>query len=43
MTDSQAGEDEVESDLDKILEDLLGEYHEHKCISCNGTNGGCIN
>ena len=29
--------------LDSILEELLGEFHEHKCVTRNGTNGGCIN
>lgn len=29
--------------LDEVLENLLGEYHEHKCSTCNGANGGCIN
>lgn len=33
----------TEEELDDILSNLLGQFHEHRCISCNGTNGGCIN
>lgn len=29
--------------LRQIIDDLLGEFHQHKCGTCNGTNGGCIN
>jgi len=41
--DSNASSEPPINTIEEILENLLGEFHEHKCLTCNGTNGGCIN